>query len=186
MCVLSDKHIKLAMGKEIMIDPYDESCVQPSSVDLKLHNTFRLFHGHGISVLDTQMPPPEDFTSLVEIEENKPFVIHPNSFVLGSTLEKITLSNDMVARLDGRSSFGRLGLLIHVTAGYVDPGFSGHLTLEMLNVSGVPIILWPGTRIAQISFLILSSKSEKMYEGKYQNQSKPNASKIYEDFRTND
>jgi dCTP deaminase len=136
--------------------------VQPASVDLRLGTSFRVFHNHRISAIDLA-DPPKNLTELVEIADTDSFVIHPGEFVLGRTQERVELPNDIVARIEGKSSLGRLGLIVHATAGFVDPGFKGTLTLEITNLTRVPIILWPGKPIAQLSFMTLDQAAERPY-----------------------
>src|SRR3990172_1466763 len=171
MSVLSDRTIKeeLAAGR-LVIDPLDKDCIQPASVDLRLDRTFRVFppYGHPSGRV-TRRPfvdvrqPVDDLTDLVTIEDDQPFIIQPGSFCLASTVETVTLPDDIVARVDGKSSLGRLGLLVHATAGYVDPGWTGRLTLELSNQSPMPIALYYGMRIAQISFLRMSTPVDRPY-----------------------
>jgi len=185
--VLSDRTIKEEIAKgRIVIEPYDESCVQPASVDVHLDNRFLVFHNSRRPYIDVR-EPAEDLTELVQIEHGAPFVLHPGEFVLGCTMESFTLPDDIVARLEGKSSLGRLGLLIHSTAGYVDPGWEGQLTLELSNVAKLPITLYHGMKIGQISFLRLSTPVDHPYgsEGlgsKYQGQRRPTPSRSYRDF----
>ena len=184
--VLSDRTIKrlLAEGR-IGIDPYDEALLQPSSVDVRVDRYFRVFHNARYAFIDVK-EPQEDLTELVEIDGDRPFILHPGEFVLGSTLERVTLPDDIVARLEGKSSLGRLGLLIHSTAGFIDPGWDGHVTLELSNVANLPIALYFGMRIGQISFFRMSSPVERPYGSKelgskYQGQREPTASAIHAD-----
>ena len=151
--VLSDRTIArlLAEGR-IEIDPYDDELLQPSSVDVRVDRYFRVFHNNRYPFIDVR-EEQEDLTELVEITEDRAFILHPGEFVLGSTLERIRLPDDLVARLDGKSSLGRLGLLIHSTAGFVDPGWNGHVTLELSNVANLPVTIYPGMKIGQISFV---------------------------------
>jgi dCTP deaminase len=151
--VLSDRTIKaeIAAGR-IVIDPYSDSLVQPSSIDVRVDRKFRVFHNARYPYIDVRQPM-EGLTELVEISGEEPFILHPGEFVLGQTLESIALPDDIVARLEGKSSLGRLGLLIHSTAGFVDPGFDGHITLELSNVASLPITLYPGMKIGQVSFI---------------------------------
>ena len=184
--ILSDRTIReeLAAGR-IVIEPLDESCIQPASVDLHVDRYFRVFLNHTMRVIDVK-EDQENLTQLVEMPEDEPFILHPGEFVLGSTLERVALPNDLVARLEGKSSLGRLGLLIHSTAGYVDPGWDGYLTLELSNVANLPITLYPGMKIGQISFFRLTTEAETPYGGagsKYQGQRGPTASRFFEDFR---
>ena len=187
MTVLSDKSIKeeLAAGR-LVIEPLDPNDVQPASVDLHLDRVFRIFRVTRRPFVDVRQPM-EDLTELVTIEDEEPFIIQPGSFVLGSTLESITLPDDIVARVDGRSSLGRLGLLVHATAGYVDPGWMGRLTLELSNQSQMPIALYYGMNVSQISFLRMSTPVERPYgseslASKYQGQTGPTPSRIFQDF----
>ena len=161
--VFSDKDIKEAINNGIIgIDPYFEKDVQPASVDLHLDKKLLIFNNSSAPFIDLKNELP-DLNEPIIIQGDEPFIIHPGDFVLGSTLEKITIPNDMVARIEGKSSLGRLGLLIHSTAGFVDPGFSGNLTLELANVSRLPITLYYGMRIGQISFQKMVSEAEKPY-----------------------
>jgi dCTP deaminase len=187
MSVLSDRDIRAALqAGRVRIDPYDPSCLQPSSVDLHLDRDFRVFRNNRYPYIDVRQPQP-DLTDLVSIVEDEPFILHPTEFVLGQTLEWVELPDDLVARLEGKSSLGRLGLLIHSTAGYVDPGWKGNLTLELSNVANLPIALYFGMKIGQISFFKMSSAVERPYGSKelgskYQGQSTPTASEFYRDF----
>src|SRR5258708_2554412 len=158
--VLSDRTIKeeIAAGR-LVFDPYDEELVQPSSVDMRVDRSFRVFNNSRYPFIDVRKPM-ENLTELVTVEDEEPFILHPGEFVLGSTLERVQLPNDLVARLEGKSSLGRLGLLIHSTAGYVDPGWEGNLTLELSNVANLPITLYDGMKIGQISFQRLSTRAE--------------------------
>jgi dCTP deaminase len=184
MAVLSDRDIRAAMqAGRIRIDPYDPACLQPSSVDLHLDAEFRVFRNNRYPYIDVRAPQP-DLTELVTVAQDEPFILHPNEFVLGQTLEWIELPDDLVARLEGRSSLGRLGLLIHSTAGYVDPGWKGNLTLELSNVANLPIALYLGMSIGQISFYKMSSPVERPYGSrelgsKYQGQSSPTESRFF-------
>jgi dCTP deaminase len=185
--ILSDVDIRkeLAAGR-IEIEPFDESCVQPSSVDLHVDSQFRVFANSRYPYIDVRKPMPE-LTELVQVEGTEPFILHPGEFVLGSTLERVRLPDDMVARLEGKSSLGRLGLLIHSTAGYVDPGWDGFLTLELSNVANLPITIYPGMKIGQISFFRLTTPAEAPYGSgrtgsKYQGQRGPTASRFFEEF----
>jgi dCTP deaminase len=185
--VLSDRDIRaeIAAGR-IVIDPFIPEAVQPSSVDLHLDRRFRVFRNSRYPFIDVRADQPE-LTELVEIAGDDPFILHPGEFVLGSTLERVQLPNDLVARLEGKSSLGRLGLLIHSTAGYVDPGWEGNLTLELSNVANLPITLYDGMKIGQISFQRLSSPAEVGYGdasigSKYRGQRDPTASLYHRDF----
>jgi dCTP deaminase len=186
--VLSDRTIKeeIARGR-ILIEPLDSSCIQPASVDIHLDKKLLVFRTWRYpSYIDVKQNM-DNLTEMVEIGEDKPFFLQPGEFVLASTLECITLPDDIVGRLEGKSSLGRIGLLIHSTAGYVDPGWKGHLTLELSNVAKLPITLYYKMRIGQISFLRLTSAAEKPYgsEGlgsKYQGQDEPTTSRYYQNF----
>ena len=185
--VLSDRSIReaLAAGR-ISIDPFDEELVQPSSVDVRCDHRFRVFHPGRYPFIDVKQAMP-DLTELVEIDDGRAFILHPGEFVLGSTLEVVTLPDDLVARLEGKSSLGRLGLLIHSTAGFVDAGWSGHLTLELSNVANLPIAIYPGMKIGQISFIRMTSPADRPYgstetRSKYQGQRGPTPSRYYLNF----
>ncbi|HEX8100341.1 MAG TPA: dCTP deaminase [Actinomycetota bacterium] len=185
--ILSDRSIREEVSSgRIQIDPFDDACVQPSSVDLHVDRTFRTFHNARYPYIDVKKEMPE-LTELVEVDDGVPFILHPGEFVLGSTLERVRLPDDLVARLEGKSSLGRLGLLIHSTAGYVDPGWDGYLTLELSNVANLPITIYPGMKIGQISFFRLTSSAEVPYGAeargsKYQGQRGPTASRFFEEF----
>ena len=185
--VLSDRTIKeeVAAGR-LVFDPYDEDLVQPSSVDMRVDRSFRVFNNSRYPYIDVR-EPMENLTELVTVEDEEPFVLHPGEFVLGQTLERVRLPDDLVARLEGKSSLGRLGLVIHSTAGFVDPGFEGNLTLELSNVANLPITLYDGMKIGQISFQRLSSAVEVGYGdarigSKYRGQTDPTASRYHADF----
>jgi dCTP deaminase len=185
--ILSDRDIRehIESGR-ITIDPFDPSCVQPSSVDLHVDDQFRVFANSRYPFIDVREEMP-DLTELVQVKPDEPFILHPGEFVLGSTLERVRIPDDLVARLEGKSSLGRLGLLIHSTAGYVDPGWDGYLTLELSNVANLPITLYPGMKIGQISFFRLTSPAETPYGGagsKYQGQRGPTASRFFQDFES--
>lgn len=164
--------------------------VQPSSVDVRLDRFFRLFDNHKYQHIDPALDQPE-LTRLVEVESNEAFVLHPGEFVLGATFEMVSLPDDVAARLEGKSSLGRLGLLTHSTAGFIDPGFSGHVTLELSNVATLPITLWPGMKIGQLCFFRLSSPAEhpygsEKYGSRYQGQRGPTASRSSQNFHRSD
>ena len=185
--ILSDRTIReeLAAG-HIVIDPFDDACIQPSSIDLHVDREFRVFQNNRYPFIDVKSEQP-DLTELVEVKEGEPFILHPGEFVLGSTLERVALPDDLVARLEGKSSLGRLGLLIHSTAGYVDPGWDGYLTLELSNVANLPITIYPGMKIGQISFFRLTTPADVPYgskstRSKYQGQRGPTASRFFEEF----
>jgi dCTP deaminase len=161
--VLSDGTIReLVEAGRIQIDPWDPALVQPASVDLRLGDSFRVFHNHRTSAIDLRNPP-DNLTEAVVVPEDEPFVIHPGEFCLGRTLEWVRIPDDIVARIEGKSSLGRLGLIVHATAGFCDPGFEGTLTLELNNLTRVPIKLYPKLPIAQLSFMTLDRPAEKPY-----------------------
>jgi dCTP deaminase len=184
--VLSDRAIRrLVDSGRIRITPFDSSLMQPSSVDVRVDRYFRVFRNSRYPFIDVKQPQ-EELTELVEARED-PFILHPGEFVLGSTLERITLPDDLVARLEGKSSLGRLGLLIHSTAGFVDPGWDGHVTLELSNVANLPITIYPGMKIGQLSFMQLSEPAERPYGSgalgsKYQGQQGPTPSRYWQNF----
>ena len=158
--IFSDRSIREAIESGlIQIDPYEPLYVQPSSVDLRVGDGFRVFVNHRYSLIDPR-DPQSDLTRLVEVGDEAPFMLHPGEFVLGSTLERVKLGNDVVARLEGKSSLGRLGLLIHSTAGFIDPGFEGHITLELSNVATLPIAIYPGMKIGQVSFYQMTTEAD--------------------------
>jgi dCTP deaminase len=185
--VLSDRTIRRLLEEgRIGIDPFDESLIQPSSVDVRVDRLFRVFHNNRYPFIDVR-EEQEDLTELVEVEDDSPFVLHPGEFVLGSTLERVTLPDDLVARLEGKSSLGRLGLLIHSTAGFIDPGWDGHVTLELANVANLPITVYPEMKIGQLSFVQLTEPAEHPYGSdglgsKYQGQRGPTPSKYWQNF----
>ncbi|HVC26118.1 MAG TPA: dCTP deaminase [Acidimicrobiales bacterium] len=186
--ILSDRSIREALDAgRIVIDPYDASCVQPSSVDLHVDRYFRVFRNHSQRVIDVK-DDQEELSELVEVREDDALILHPGEFVLGATLERVALPDDLVGRLEGKSSLGRLGLLIHSTAGFVDPGFDGYLTLELSNVANLPITVYPGMKIGQISFLAMTTPADTPYGAsalgsKYQHQRGPTPSRYFENFR---
>ena len=185
--VLSDRTIRRLIDEgRIEIDPYDPSLLQPSSVDVRVDNGFRVFHNARYPYIDVKKPM-EDLTELVEIEGDRPFILHPGEFVLASSLERIRLPDDLVARLEGKSSLGRLGLLIHSTAGFIDAGWNGHVTLELSNVANLPIAIYYGMKIGQISFMQLTEPAESPYGtgelgSKYQGQRGPTPSRYWKNF----
>lgn len=188
--ILSDRTLReqLAAGR-IVIEPLDESLIQPSSIDVRISNLFRVFRNHTRGVIDVKLDMV-DLTELVEIPEDcdEPFMLHPGEFVLGSTLERIAVPDDLVGRVEGKSSLGRLGLLIHSTAGFIDAGFDGHITLELANVASLPITLYPGMRIGQVSFMQMTTTADRPYGSgasgsKYQGQRGPTPSRYFENFR---
>ena len=185
--VLSDRTIREEIDRgRIVVDPYDPDLVQPSSVDVRVDRSFRVFHNARYPYIDVRQPM-EELTEKVEVDGDEPFILHPGEFVLGSTLEVVTLPDDLAARVEGKSSLGRLGLLTHATAGFVDPGFSGHVTLELANVATLPIKLYPGMKIGQFCFFRLSSPSEHpygsaKYGSRYQGQRGPTPSRSFQNF----
>ncbi len=185
--VLSDRTIRRLLDEgRIGIDPYDDELLQPSSVDVRVDRFFRVFRNSRYPYIDVKQPM-DDLTELVEIDHDEPFILHPGEFVLGSTLERITLPDDLVARLEGKSSLGRLGLLIHSTAGFIDPGWDGHVTLELSNVANLPITIYFGMKIGQISFVQMTEPAESPYGSsaigsKYQGQAGPTASRYWQNF----
>jgi dCTP deaminase len=187
MSVLSDRDIATALtAGRVKVEPYDPADLQPSSIDLHLDRSFRVFRNNRYPFIDVRAPQP-DLTEMLNVADDEPFVLHPGEFVLGQTIEWVELPDDLVARLEGKSSLGRLGLLIHSTAGYVDPGWKGKLTLELSNVANLPIALYFGMKIGQISFFEMSSPVDRPYGSaglgsKYQGQSEPTASVFFRDF----
>jgi len=185
--IFSDRTIKEAIADgRIEVDPYLEDYVQPSSIDLRVDRFFRVFENHRYPHIDPKADQP-DLTTQVEVDDGDSFVLHPGEFVLGSTFERVRLGHDVVARLEGKSSLGRLGLLIHSTAGFVDPGFDGYLTLELSNVANLPIAIYPEMKIGQISFYQMTTEADHPYGSseagsKYQGQRGPTASRIHRDF----
>jgi dCTP deaminase len=187
--VLSDRTIRRLLGEgRIGIEPYEEELLQPSSVDVRVDRLFRVFRNSRYPFIDVKQEM-EELTELVEVEPDEAFILHPGEFVLGSTLERITLPDDLVARLEGKSSLGRLGLLIHSTAGFIDPGWDGHVTLELSNVANLPITIYYGMKIGQVSFVQLSEPAEHPYGtgelgSKYQGQIGPTPSRYWRNFQT--
>jgi dCTP deaminase len=185
--ILSDVDIRKEIESgRIVIDPFDPAAIQPSSIDLHVDDRFRVFANSRYPYIDVKKEMP-GLTEVVEVADPDPFILHPGEFVLGSTLERVAIPDNMVARLEGKSSLGRLGLLIHSTAGYVDPGWDGFLTLELSNVANLPITIYPGMKIGQISFFRLSTPAERPYgstetRSKYQGQRGPTASRFFEEF----
>ena len=189
--VLSDRTIRaeIAAGR-IVVDPFDEGLVQPSSIDVRVDRRFRVFNNARYPYIDVRQPM-EGLTELVEVDSDEPFILHPGEFVLGQTLERLTLPADLVARLEGKSSLGRLGLLIHSTAGFVDAGFSGNLTLELSNVANLPITIYHRMPIGQVSFMRMDGPVEHPYgsgeaRSKYQGQSEPTPSRFWLNFERPD
>ncbi|MDO4888942.1 MAG: dCTP deaminase [Actinomycetaceae bacterium] len=185
--LLSDRDIRSCVETgRVRLDPWDPQMIQPSSVDVHLDRFFRLFDNHKYQVIDPAADQP-DITRLVEVPADGQFVLHPGEFVLGSTFEQVTLADDVAARLEGKSSLGRLGLLTHSTAGFIDPGFSGHVTLELSNTATLPIRLYPGMKVGQLCFFQLSSPAERPYGSgasgsRYQGQHGPTASRSHQNF----
>lgn len=182
--LLSDRDIRTSLDEgRIQLDPLDRGLIQPASIDVRLDRVFRLFDNHRYSVIDPAHPQP-GLTRRVVAADDDPFVLHPGEFVLGATLECVTLGDDIAARLEGKSSLGRLGLLTHSTAGFIDPGFSGHVTLELSNTATMPILLYPGMRVGQLCFFSLSTPAENPYGSAalgshYQGQRGPTASRSH-------
>lgn len=184
----SDHDIRATIDAgELNIEPFDPELIQPSSIDVRMDRFFRVFNNSKYTHIDPMLQQDE-LTSLVEVPEGEPFVLHPGEFVLGATLEKFTLPAHIAGRLEGKSSLGRLGLLTHSTAGFIDPGFSGHITLELSNVANLPITLWPGMKVGQLALFKMTSPAEMPYGtgalgSKYQGQRGPTPSKAYLNFR---
>ena len=185
--LLSDRDIRAeAASGRVRLEPYDEAMVQPSSIDVRLDRWFRVFENHRYPFIDPSTEQP-DLTRLIEPVGDEAFILHPGEFVLGSTYEVVTLPDDIAGRLEGKSSLGRLGLLTHSTAGFIDPGFSGHVTLELSNVANLPIMLYPGMKIGQLCLFRLSSPAEhpygsEKYGSRYQGQRGPTPSRSYANF----
>jgi len=185
--LLSDRDIKSQVESgRVKLDPYSPELIQPASIDVRLDRFFRVFENHRYPHIDPAVEQP-DLTRLVEASGDAPFILHPGEFVLGSTYELVSLPDDVAGRLEGKSSLGRLGLLTHSTAGWIDPGFSGHVTLELSNVATLPIKLWPGMKIGQLCFFRLTSPAEQPYGSgasgsRYQGQRGPTPSKSYQNF----
>ncbi len=182
----SDLTAEIAAGR-VGIDPYEPGLIQPSSLDVRLDRWFRVFNNSRYTHIDPSAQQ-DDLTTLIEAQSDEPFVLHPGEFVLGSTLELLTLPDDLAGRLEGKSSLGRLGLLTHSTAGFIDPGFSGHVTLELPNVANLPITLWPGMKIGQLCLFRLSSPSahpygSQIYGSRYQDQHGPTPSRSWKNWK---
>ncbi|QFQ01641.1 Deoxycytidine triphosphate deaminase [Corynebacterium urogenitale] len=186
--LLSDRDLRAAIHSgDLVLDPLDESMIQPSSIDVRLDGLFRVFNNSKYTHIDPKLPQ-EELTTLVEVEGDEPFILHPGEFVLGSTLERFSIPNDLAGRLEGKSSLGRLGLVTHSTAGFIDPGFSGHITLELSNAANLPIALYPGMKVGQLALFKLTSVAESPYGSgtlgsKYQGQRGPTPSKAYLNFQ---
>ena len=189
--LMSDRDIRAQLqAGRIGLDPLNLELIQPSSIDVRLDRFFRLFHNHKYAFIDPREDQAE-LTHMVEVASDEAFILHPGEFVLGSTFEFVSLPDDIAARLEGKSSLGRLGLLTHSTAGFVDPGFQGHVTLELANVSNLPIKLWPGMKVGQLCFFQLSSPAETPYGSakylnRYQGQRGPTASRSHLNFHITD
>ncbi|MFJ6069033.1 dCTP deaminase [Streptomyces tendae] len=185
--LLSDLHLREAIADgRLGISPYDEAMIQPASIDVRLDAAFRVFNSHTHTHIDPAVRQ-DDLTRLVEVPAGEPFVLHPGEFVLGSTLERVSLPDTLAARLEGKSSLGRLGLITHSTAGFIDPGFEGHVTLELANIAPLPIKLWPGMKVGQLAVFQLSSPAEHPYGSvvrgsRYQGQRGPTASRSWRAF----
>ncbi|RJF40490.1 dCTP deaminase [Actinomyces sp. 2119] len=185
--LLSDRDIRCELeAGRVVLDPYDPQMLQAASVDVRLDRWFRLFDNHRYPVIDPSQPQ-DDLTHLVDVGPDEPFVLHPGEFVLGATYERLTLPDTVAARLEGKSSLGRLGLLTHSTAGFIDPGFTGHVTLELSNTATMPIMLWPGMKVGQLCFFRLSSPAQVPYGSaaagsRYQGQRGPTASRSHLSF----
>ena len=186
--LLSDRDIRATIDAgDLVIEPFDAALIQPSSIDVRMDRFFRVFNNSRYTHIDPKLQQDE-LTTLVEVAEDEPFVLHPGEFVLGATLEKFTLPANLAGRLEGKSSLGRLGLLTHSTAGFIDPGFFCHITLELSNVANLPITLWPGMKVGQLALFGMSSPAETPYGAgslgsKYQGQRGPTPSKAYLNFR---
>jgi dCTP deaminase len=189
--LMSDRDIRASIeAGQIGLEPLEMGLLQPSSFDVRLDRFFRLFDNHKYPFIDPA-EQQDDLTRLIEVAPDEAFILHPGEFVLGSTFEFVTLPNDIAARLEGKSSLGRLGLLTHSTAGFVDPGFKGHVTLELSNTATLPIKLWPGMKIGQLCFFKLTSASEfpygsDKYSSRYQGQRGPTASRSHKNFYRTD
>ena len=185
--ILSDRSLRDEISRgRIVVEPFDDACVQPSSIDVKIGNLFRVFRNHTSAVIDVKQNL-EELTELITIREDGVFMLHPGEFVLGSTLERIAVPDDLVARIEGTSSLGRLGLIIHSTAGFIDAGFDGHVTLELTNIATLPITLYPRMKIGQVSFMQMTTPADSPYGkgargSKYQGQRGPTPSRYWENF----
>lgn len=185
--ILSDKSIREAIESgRLGVDPYDSALIQPASLDVRLDNKFLVFRNTKRAFIDVK-EPAEDLMELIEVRADEPMYLHPREFILASTVECVRLPNDLVARLEGRSSLGRLGIVIHSTAGFIDPCFEGHVTLEISNMASMPVTLYPGMRIGQLSFVQMTTPAERPYGpargSKYGGQKLPTASRLYLDFQ---
>ena len=185
--ILSDRSIREAIASgRLGIDPFDPKLVQPSSIDVRLDDKFLVFRNTKRAFIDVKQPA-DDLMEMIEVGAEEPMFLHPHEFVLGSTIERVRMPDDLVARLEGRSSLGRLGVVIHSTAGFIDPAFEGHVTLEISNLANLPIALYPGMRIGQLSFSMMTTPAEHPYGpargSKYSGQNLPTASRLYLDFQ---
>jgi len=185
--ILSDRSINEAIASgRLGIDPFDPKLVQPSSIDVRLDNKFLVFRNTKRAFIDVKQPA-DDLMEMIEVGLDEPMFLHPHEFVLGSTIERVKMPDDLVGRLEGRSSLGRLGVVIHSTAGYLDPAFEGHVTLEISNLANLPVALYPGMRIGQISFSLMTTPADRPYGAargsKYSGQQFPTASRLYLDFQ---
>ena len=186
--LLSDRDLTAAIDSQsLILDPFDPAMIQPSSIDVRLDGLFRVFNNSKYTHIDPKLPQ-EELTTLVEVKGEEPFILHPGEFVLGSTLEHFTIPADLAGRLEGKSSLGRLGLVTHSTAGFIDPGFQGHITLELSNAANLPIALYPGMKVGQLALFAMTSPAESPYGAgalgsKYQGQRGPTPSKSYLNFR---
>lgn len=189
--ILSDRSLRAQIeAGRIVIEPFDANCIQPSSIDVKIGGDFRVFRNHTSGLIDVKQDQTS-LTELVQIPDDGVFILHPGEFVLGCTLERIAVPDDLVARIDGKSSLGRLGLIIHSTAGFIDPGFDGHITLELTNIATLPITLYPNMRVGQVSFMQMTSAAEHPYGSgalgsKYLGQRGPTPSRYFENFARDD
>jgi dCTP deaminase len=185
--ILSDRSINEAIASgRLEIEPFDPKLVQPSSIDVRLDNKFLVFRNTKRAFIDVKQPA-DDLMEMIEVGQDEPMFLHPHEFVLGSTIERVKMPDDLVGRLEGRSSLGRLGVVIHSTAGYLDPAFDGRVTLEISNLANLPIALYPGMRIGQISFSLMTTPADRPYGAargsKYSGQQLPTASRLYLDFQ---
>ncbi len=186
--ILSDRTLREQIDAgRVIIEPFDPSMIQPSSIDVRIGDLFRVFRNHTSAVIDVKQNQ-EDLTELITIEDGKAFMLHPGEFVLGTTAERVGVPDDLVARIEGKSSLGRLGLIIHSTAGFIDAGFDGHITLELTNIATLPITLYPGMKIGQVSFMQMTTPAENPYGkgargSKYQGQRGPTPSRYWENFQ---
>jgi dCTP deaminase len=185
--ILSDRSIREAIESgRLGVEPFDPQLIQPSSIDVRLDRKFLVFRNTKRAFIDVKQPA-DDLMELIEVGPDEPMFLHPHEFVLGSTLERVSIPNDLVGRLEGRSSLGRLGIVIHSTAGFLDAGWGGHVTLEISNLANLPVALYPGMRIGQISFVEMTTPADTPYGpgrgSKYSNQQLPTASRLYLDFQ---